>query len=223
MQVSDAIGFRLQVKTEEFAYHMEIEPSDAQGLYKVRYGRGLTNTTYLIPHFMWMDFLDYCKRLGVFTWEEIYDFPSYSGEGWITVFQFPQGKDLSFAGRVQTPPRWKEFLDYVYYFSTKKSEGLTSKETNNPQPQLNEEGELKEDQGLQLMKSDFTPDFMEQKPGDYNVKLEDIFTVEELSKKEGNALERQVAKFSDFVKTGSNTFVNLIMDSFDEDKGEVEE
>jgi hypothetical protein len=226
MQVSDAIGFRLQVKMQEFAYHMEIERADAQGLYKVRYGRGLTNHTYLIPDFIWMDFLEYCKRLGVFTWEEIYDFPSYNGDGWITAFQFPKGEEISFAGKDETPPRWAEFLDYVQYFSTKKSDGLlpeSKKEVlcdveDDLDCDLDKVKEITKTQPIQAMKSDFIPDFLEQNPGDYMVKLEDIFTEEELSKKEGNALDRQVAKFSSFVKTGSHTFVNLIMDSFDEDK-----
>lgn len=88
---------------------------------------------------------------------------------------------------------------------------------------VEEEQDIENVKEVQIMKSDFIPDFMEQKPGDYMVKLEDIFTEEELSKKEGNALDRQVAKFSSFVKTGSHTFVNLIMDSFDEDKDGNEE
>ena len=228
MQVSDAIGFSLQVKTEEFAYHMEIERAVAQGLFKVCFGRGLTNQTYLIPDFVWIDFLDYCKRLGVFTWDEIYDFPSYSGEGWITSFQFPEGKELSFAGRQETPPRWTEFLDYVQCFSSKKADDILPTKPNEL-PSKSEPSGVEEEQDIenvkevQIMKSDFIPDFMEQKPGDYMVKLEDIFTEEELSKKEGNALDRQVAKFSSFVKTGSHTFVNLIMDSFDEDKDGNEE
>lgn len=218
MQVSDATGFRLQVKTEEFAYHMEIEQADVQGLYKVRYGRGLINQTYLIPDFVWMDFLECCKRLGVFAWEEIYDFPSYNGDGWIVAFQFPEAKELSFAGKAETPPRWGEFLDYVQYFSTKKTDGLFPTTSKEASAQPEESQEIIESEAVQPLKSDFTPDFLEQKPGDYMVKLEDIFTEEELSKKEGNALDRQVAKFSSFVKTGSHTFVNLIMDSFDEDK-----
>ena len=224
MQVSDAIGFRLQVKTEEFAYHMEIERAEAPGLYKVRYGRGLTNQTYLIPTFLWMDFLEYCKRLGVFGWDEIYDFPSYNGEGWITAFQFPEGKKLSFAGKDETPPKWGEFLEYVQHFSTRKEEDLfpiTPKKSNilsELEFQEPENQELVNAEAINTMKSDFTPDFMEQKPGDHMVKLEDIFTEEELLKEEGNALDRQVAKFSSFVKTGSHTFVNLIIDSFDEDK-----
>lgn len=218
MLVLDATGFRIQVKTDEFAYHMEIEQAEAQGLYKVCYGRGLTNNTYLIPNFMWIDFLEYCKILGVFTWEEIYDFPSYSGEGWFISFQFKGDRELSFAGRNETPPRWREFLDYVYNFSNKKSDGIFGDAIKSLSSQVDEDQEILKTQSVQKMKSDFIPDFMEQNPGDYSVKIEDIFTEEELSKKEGNALDRQVAKFSNFIKTGSHTFKNLIMDSFDEDK-----
>lgn len=218
MLVLDATGFRLQVKTDEFAYHMEIEQAEAQDLYKVCYGRGLTNNTYLIPDFMWIDFLEYCKMLGVFTWEEIYDFPSYSGEGWFIAFQFEGGRELSFAGRVETPPRWREFLDYVYNFSNKKSDSIFSDATKTLPSQPDDDQEILKTQNVQKMKSEFIPDFMEQNPEDYIVRIEDIFTEEELSKKESNALDRQVAKFSNFIKTGSHTFKNLIMDSFDENK-----
>lgn len=218
MQVSDAIGFRLKVRMDEFAYHMEIDRADAKGLYKVCYGRGLTNHTYVIPDFLWMDFLDSCKKLGVFTWEEIYDFPSYSGEGWLTAFDFPEGKELSFAGKNETPPRWREFLDYVQNFSTQKRDSLIIETKEELVYKVEDPEKIPAAPSSPAMKSDFIPDFMEKTTGDYMVKLEDIFTEEELSKKESNALDRQVAKFSNFVKTGSHTFVNLIMDSIDEDE-----
>jgi hypothetical protein len=226
MKVSDAKGFRLQVKTEDYAYHVEIEESEAPELYKVRYGRGLANSTYLIPKFVWLDFLTTCKELGVFSWDEIYDFPSYGGEGWFVAFHFSGGHEISFAGRLETPLGWAEFMNYVQYFTSNRPDISLENTATFGEPLSNEVADDMSKSPLERepeLQSDFIPDFLDQKPGDYRVKLEDLFTEEELSSTGKNAFDRQVAKFSSFVKTGSHTFVNLIMDSFDEDKEETED
>lgn len=217
MKASDAIDFRFNFKTDDFSYHLDIEKSETPDLYKVRYGRGIVSNTFLIPYFIWTGFLEGLKEIGIFNWDEIYDFPSFDGEGWFLNMTYPQGRELSYAGRKETPPGWDEFLSYIFSFTERESENenyrpLISKETR--------ENIFKRPEAIPEKEpiSDFKPDFMTEKDADKKLRLEDIFTEEELSQGEGNAFDRQVAKFSSFVKTGSHTFINLLMDSFEDDK-----
>lgn len=240
MLVSESTGFSLQVKTEEYAYHLDIERAAEKDCYKVRYGRGVSNSVYYISNAGWQRFLEKCKDIGIFNWEEIYDFPSFSGYGWFLKFGFPYGKEISFAGRYRYPENWEIFITFLEDFTNQGTWFGSDPVDKNAQTQKvlrsdeNKQTEQKpveaaaaesgskgyyEEAGRQPTREDeFTPPFIDQKPDDYKVKLEDLFNEEELETENKNAFDKQVAKFSTFVKTGSHAFVNLILDKNDEKK-----
>ncbi len=243
MLVSESIGFSLQVKTEEYAYHLDIERAAEKDCYKVRYGRGVSNNVYYISNAGWQRFLEKCKDIGVFNWEEIYDFPSFSGYGWFLKFGFPFGKEISFVGRYRYPVNWEIFITFLEDFTNQgtwfgsepadknaqtqkvlRSVENTQAENMQAEAAATESGSngsriLIEEAGQSPTREDgFTPPFIDQKPDDYKVKLEDLFNEEELETESKNAFDKQVAKFSTFVKTGSHAFVNLILDMTDEKK-----
>lgn len=217
MLVSESTGFSLQVKTEEYAYHLEIEHAADKDCYRVRYGRGVSNNSYYLSNAGWQQFLQKCKEIGVFNWEEIYDFPSFSGYGWFLKFIFQNGKDVSFVGRHNYPYNWEQFVTFLEDFTNqgtwfgsepvnenaKTQKVLKNEELNNRPP---------------VQETEFNPPFSEQNPEDYKVKLEDLFNGDETETEGKNAFDRQVSKFSTFVKTGSHAFVNLIMDKQDDKK-----
>jgi|GEM_PF-1808503 len=243
MLVSESTGFSLQVKTEEYAYHLDIERAAEKDCYKVRYGRGVSNNVYYISNAGWQRFLEKCKDVGVFNWEEIYDFPSFSGYGWFLKFGFPSGKEISFVGRYRYPENWEIFITFLEDFTNqgtwfgsepvdknvqtqKVLKNAENKESENRQAEAvaTESGSTgskisseKADQPATLQDG-FAPPFIDQKPDDYKVKLEDLFNEEELEMENKNAFDKQVAKFSTFVKTGSLAFVNLILDKTDDKK-----
>ncbi len=212
MRVSDAVSFRFTYKTEGSRFHLQIERGETPDFYKVRAGRGISSDTYLIPSFLWEKFLQALKNLGVFQWEEMYDFPSYDGDGWFVAVVFPNNREVSFAGRYEKPLHFEEFLELV-------SEFVDHKRQEEPKevPSTNEEKEVKGEE-QESLESDFVPPFVKEQEKEGKLRLEDIFTEEELNPKGENAFDRQVSKFSSFVKTGSHTFVKLIIDSLEEDK-----
>lgn len=211
MKVSDAISFRFNYKTRESRFHLQIERGETQDFYKVRAGRGISADTYLIPSFLWEKFLSALNNLGVFNWEEMYDFPSYDGEGWFVAIGFPDNKEISSLGKNERPQNFEEFLELIFEFvdyPRQRDESIT------PSANVKEE-EPKEAESLE---SDFVPPFVKEQEKERKLRLEDIFTEEELASKGENAFDRQVSKFSSFVKTGSHTFVKLIIDSLEDDK-----
>ena len=211
MKVSDAVSFRFNYKTEGSRFHLQIEKGETPDFYKVRAGRGISADTYLIPSFLWEKFLQSLKNIGVFQWEEMYDFPSYEGDGWFAAVGFPENKELSFAGRYEKPHNFQEFLNLIYEFIDHPRQEKQEKRLS-----ANEEKAEKEE--AESLKSDFVPPFVKEQEKEGKLRLEDIFTQEELEPKGENAFDRQVSKFSSFVKTGSHTFVKLIIDSLEEDK-----